>query len=380
MLKKFEVKNFKNFQDKIIIDFSKVGGYQFNPECITQDMIGKMLIYGKNATGKTNLGRAVIDIKKVLLPSMSPALDEDSTFLNADSTEEYAEFNYNFRFGKDEIQYCYRKKDANSLNYEKLHINGEEYFSAHIFDGGMVLSPSENLLNQNVNLDMYTEAYRQIDESRQIRVIPFLRWLVSNTTLPEDSAIMKLYDYVKGMHFITLKNRASRGLLHGVFKTLENNDNLKDFESFLNTMGVKCELELQRLPDDTIELYFRHRKKVNFLQTASSGTLALFDIYRMLKASEDITFMYLDEFDAFYHYEMSENIMTFLKKKYSDSQVVMTTHNTNLMTNQIMRPDCLFILSTQGRLTPLCNATKRELREGHNLEKLYKSGEFEKYE
>ena len=58
----------------------------------------------------------------------------------------------------------------------------------------------------------------------------------------------------------------------------------------------------------------------------------------------------------------------------------MTSHNTNLMTNRLMRPDCLFILSRSGSLTSLCNATPRELREGHNLEKMYISGEFEKYE
>ena len=58
----------------------------------------------------------------------------------------------------------------------------------------------------------------------------------------------------------------------------------------------------------------------------------------------------------------------------------MTTHNTNLMTNQLMRPDCVFILSRDGRITALCDATDRELREGHNLEKLYIGGEFEKYE
>ena len=40
-----------------------------------------------------------------------------------------------------------------------------------------------------------------------------------------------------------------------------------------------------------------------------------------------------------------------------------------------MRPDCYFIL-TEHRLTSLINATRRELREGHNLEKLYMSGEF----
>ena len=73
-------------------------------------------------------------------------------------------------------------------------------------------------------------------------------------------------------------------------------------------------------------------------------------------------------------------MIAFLKGKYPDSQIVMTTHNTNLMTNRIMRPDCLFILSAFGTLTPLCDATNRELREGHNLEKLYISGEFEAYE
>ena len=61
-------------------------------------------------------------------------------------------------------------------------------------------------------------------------------------------------------------------------------------------------------------------------------------------------------------------------------QMIMTSHNTNLMTNRLMRPDCMFILSRNGMLTALCNATTRELREGHNLEKMYIRWEFEKYE
>ena len=71
--------------------------------------------------------------------------------------------------------------------------------------------------------------------------------------------------------------------------------------------------------------------------------------------------VYFDEFDAFFHFELSEKIIQYIKEKYKDSLVIFTTHNTNLMSNKIMRPDTLFILSTSGKLTPLCKATDREL-------------------
>ena len=84
--------------------------------------------------------------------------------------------------------------------------------------------------------------------------------------------------------------------------------------------------------------------------------------------------MFLDEFDAFYHYELAETIVKLLKNM-PQFQTILTSHNTNLLSNRIMRPDCYFILSENG-LYSFANATKRELREGHNLEKLYMSGEF----
>ena len=84
--------------------------------------------------------------------------------------------------------------------------------------------------------------------------------------------------------------------------------------------------------------------------------------------------MFIDEFDAFYHYELAEVIVKLLERMPS-SQTILTSHNTNLLSNRIMRPDCYFILS-ENKLTSFANATRRELREGHNLEKLYMSGEF----
>ena len=127
-----------------------------------------------------------------------------------------------------------------------------------------------------------------------------------------------------------------------------------------------------------IKCVFSHKKLVPFYRTASSGMLALTSLYQKIVSNPSL--IYIDDFAAFYHYEMAEKLISFFKNKYPECQFIMTSHNTNLMINKIMRPDCLFILSSKGTLTALCDATERELREGHNLEKMYISGEFEKYE
>lgn len=89
---------------------------------------------------------------------------------------------------------------------------------------------------------------------------------------------------------------------------------------------------------------------------------------RVIVPAKEASLLFLDEYDAFYHYELSRNVFKYLRDNYPKTQIIFTTHNINLMTNKITRPDCLFILSLDGRLTSLNNATGRELRQGHNIE------------
>ena len=56
-------------------------------------------------------------------------------------------------------------------------------------------------------------------------------------------------------------------------------------------------------------------------------------------------------------------------------QVILTSHNTYLMQNKLTRPDCCYIMS-DNKITNLCNATDKEIREAHNLEKMYVNGVF----
>lgn len=384
MLRKFELKNYKNFKDNIVIDFGKVGGYHFGTDCITDNTISKVLIYGRNSTGKTNLGKALINIGITLYGYK--IMSEGGIFLNADSEEENALFVYTFKFGEDEVVYRYKRLSETELEEEELSINGMEIFSCYYKDNFSMTCDNVYLGIENTTLDRFIQTIGSEDDNEEYsgQQIPFLRWIIFNVAIKKDSLLLKLADYVKNMFMMTVGGGLGiriRRAYDRFFESLEDEEELKKFEEFLNFMGVECELVLKKLPDGQNELYFKHNKLIPFYENASSGTVALMNVYRrLIIAAKNTSLMYLDEFDAFYHYEMAENLVKYFKQMLPNCQIILTTHNTNLMTNRLMRPDCLFVLSRSGKLTALCDATTRELREGHNLEKMYISGEFEAYE
>ncbi|MBF4693527.1 AAA family ATPase [Fusibacter ferrireducens] len=383
MLKKFELRNYKNFEEPIIIDFGKVGGYQFNEDCISNQLISKMIIYGRNATGKTNLGVALRDIT-YNLSTVGFFRRQEGNYLNADSKEPFAEFIYTFRFGQDELIYKYRKISEVKIHDEELLLNDIRCFYYNFASKASSFENLKVLEADTIVIERFLSSMDTNEDDESVeQTLSFLRWLISNTALSANSILLKLDNYINRMAFVTVSNTMMPKIprMYDSFTNmLADKEALIDFEDFLNIMGIECNLALELLPEGQNQLYFKHNKLVPFFENASSGTLALTNLYRRFEMGKTASLMYLDEFDAFYHYEMAEKIIQFFKHKYPNCQIILTTHNTNLMTNRLMRPDCLFILSQQGNLTSLCDATARELREGHNLEKMYISGEFERYE
>jgi hypothetical protein len=386
MLEKFEVKNYKNFKDSIVIDFGNIGGYQFSAGCITNNVISKMLIYGRNATGKTNLGEAIMDIG-TNLSTLRMSRFNDKVFINADSNDDYAEFIYTFKFNNINVIYKYSKFSNMELRDEELIIDENRIFSCNFYTNDYNFDNLSYISAESVVIERYLDSIIENDNSEELdlveRALPFLRWLISNSALTTNSILLKLDDYVRRMSMLTVGSMVMyrpKRMYDNFFEILNDKNELKEFEEFLNLMGVECHLVLKKLPDGQNELYFKHKKLIPFYENASSGTLALLNLYRRFFVGKTRSMMYLDEFDAFYHFEMAENLLKYFIIKFPNCQIILTSHNTNLMSNRLLRPDCLFILSRSGELTSLSNATHRELREGHNLEKMYISGEFDKYE
>lgn len=385
MLKKFSVKNFKNFKNEIVLDFTKVGNYQFSTDCLSNGLISKMLIYGRNATGKTNFIRAISDIRNLILDI--PILDRGA-ILNADTDEKTIDFRYVYNIDNQEITYNYSRLPSGLLTIEELYLNKKRIFRCEFQMNHYDFSGLNLVSAKTLNSDVFLNSIYKTNGTHSVleNTVPFLRWIIANTVLENSNVLKKLFVQIALIVDVLDQGNSdkhNRVEIDAFFKRLESETELKRFNTFLNDMGVDCRLQLKKLPDGRNELYFVHDKNlVPFYATASSGTLAISNLYRSIFFESAIgpSFLLLDEFDAYYHYEMANNLVRYLKNHYRSTQVILTTHNTNLISNNLMRPDCLFILSRDGRLTPFNRATQRELREGHNLEKMYISGEFEKYE
>lgn len=384
MLVSVSIKNFRNFEDWFEFDLRTSKNYEFNPHTVDKGIVKHAMIYGRNGGGKSNLGLAILDVTCHLndIASNSSLDSLNSNYLNGNSDGDLAEFVYQFDFSGIEVKYSYGKSAVNTPVYEHLQVNGKTVINIDRRLSGMAtfeLGGTESLKN-----DLSSSP------------ISVLKYVNSNALLddsPECNGFKQLMGFVKGMVFFRTLNKRSEH--HGVeveakriSKEIIDAGKLDDFEHFLNDAGVECLLgKIGTVGDERIAFVF-DGKKIEFSQVASSGTLSLgiFYFWWLKLKKGELSFAYIDEFDAFYHHKLAKMIV----KKLSElpNQTVLTTHNTSIVSNDLLRPDCYFEVrgniafkdkglplaevKNKPGLYPFFSLVNKELRKAHNLEKIYK--------
>lgn len=366
MIKKISVKNYKSFKDEMVFDFSDFKDYQFNTTAIKNKLIKSAMIYGKNGVGKSNFGLALFDLTLHLIDKQRSDI-QLSNYLNGDSDEEYASFIYEFIIDTVLYKYEYKKLNSETLIYETLIVNDVKVFSYNFLShkgdfSGLKIINAENL---------------KIDESINMSV---LRYIAFNANIGDQNPIAKLMKFINNMVWFRTTTDGNQyiGLEKGVgslITSMIESGKVKEFEDYLRENGVNYKLESKKSPVGKDVLVAKYKfRDYDFIETASHGTRALLLYFYWIQRLNSASFVFIDEFDAFFHTFLAKDLFVAITQKI-DAQMLITTHNTDLMSNHILRPDCYFIL-TNGKITSLANCTERELREGHNLEKMFKGGEF----
>ena len=367
MLTKFSVKNYRGFVDRIEWDLSNPSSYTFNQNAIQNGIVRNGIIYGLNGSGKSNFGLSIFDIANHL----SHKWKKQDYYVNYASAYDHmspVEFEYSFKFGNDIIVYSYSKiaKDFKGvLVFEELLLNGKEL----IFKDAHSLRLAEEFLLTDAAIESIKTGANNIS---------IVNYLLGAVPLVKDHVLLRLRDFVENMLFFrSLDNREFIGFKEGgrnIEEYIINNGLIGDFERFLKeTSGQDFRFASPMSGDNVLYCIFGD-VRIPFALVASTGTLNLELQYYWLKEMVNASFVFIDEFDAFYHQELSYAICKRLFE--GENQLFLTTHDTFLLSNELLRPDCFFILS-KNKIDSLCNITDKELRLGHNLEKLYRGGTFD---
>ena len=365
MLLEFHVKNFKNFKDELILDLSRTNNYEFSEEAVQDGVVKTALIYGENASGKTNLGYAIFDLI-LHLTDKEKASEDYSPYANLEHRG-YVEFYYKFRFGEHILEYSYRKSPTLLLVKEDVEIDGKRviFFDYRANKGEVLLKGAENL-----NTDLAEKN------------ISFVKYIARNTVLDdndENNTFETFIDFVEHMlMFSSLAKNSYQGFTVGsenIGEGIIERGYVKEFQEFLASVGIKYELVAKEI-DGSKRLFCRFGKRdVSFFRIASRGTSSLALFYYWLIQMKEASFVFIDEFDAFYHDTLAEQVVRELLAM-EHTQALFTTHNTAIMTNDLLRPDC-YMQIVDGQIRSFADSTEKELRKAHNLRKMYQAGAFD---
>lgn len=365
MLKRFRVSNYRGFGNGITLDLGNPRDYTFNAEYITEGVVTNALVIGENASGKTNLIKAIHDVAtNHYTPGFrSIAPDDDTTFMHADSTEMLARFEYTFLLQGHTVIYEYAKGPDRVLTHERLTLDRKTVFdyensTGTLNDSSLDLVGAE-ALNWKFAAD-YASA---------------LSYLSSNAPVDRGGILDEIRLATSRISSIEQDGLGSSSTVTRCLRDIIRNGRVADLERFLGHFGIDERLRVHEDADGSKAIFCEYRRPVPFVSCMSSGTRTLVFLFYIYEMGAEGGLFLLDEFDAYCHFGVAEKLIRYFGS-VPNRQTISTTHNTSLTRNDVMRPDCIFKIG-DGYLAPLSELTSRELRIGNNIERLLRAGEFD---
>ena len=368
MLAKMYLTNFLTFKDKTEFDFTASKYTILGNTNVGENKILKgALLIGPNASGKSNAlkglsfliklikGEGTVFSKYRCLYTVNPVLTAE----------------YEFVFGQNTVNYVIAYDVKKKFLSENLKINNT-----------MVLD------RQGDNGELHTGETITIDGQLDGETL-FLRTASFNTgRFPQNKTLRALMDYLQNSYVIdgynleatygnTITKYAEEYGVEKVNKYLEeiNYDFTVEYGSECEGPGLKIELGGNKA-------VFLKRKSFpvpNMIANESQGNQVFADLIpRLISVIEHPGMLIIDEFGNSLHNLLAEKIIVSFMKNTELSQIFITSHHTNLISNSVFRPDQIDLVTFHDEAgSGVKRLSQFKPREAQNLEKMYLGGMFE---
>ena len=329
-----------------------------------QSFLKSKAIYGANASGKSNLVKAIVVFLNIIEKSVrdTKVLNMVDNFMLSTETEEEPTF-FQIVFWVDNIKYRYGfettdKEIMSEWLFGTPKIRELPYFvregkniiqidKTNFKEGHKVrnlLSDKENEIFRNNSLFLSTLASfgfsklskKLIDELTSIQVVNGLGY-------------SELYDYARD----ALSDEEKKKYILKLLKVADIGiEDIFEYDFPHDAIPKEADDEIKAALNES-KFLISARKKFDdnskqvgiepmiFQRHESEGTIKLFElsplIYRTFK---DKTVLFIDEFDARFHPLLTQKIVELFNSKENDgAQLIFTTHDTNLLNANLLRRD-----------------------------------------
>ncbi len=373
MIKEFSFGNYRSFKEiqSLNMTASKINELTENNIIVLnekQSLLKSKAIYGANASGKSNIVKALVSFIKIIKNSVKDekVLDLIENFkLSVDTDNEPSFFQLIFEINKIQFRYgfevtdkviksewlfgvpnerevCYFVRENNTINdISKLHFEeGHKLLSIYNDSEGENEVFRSNSLFLSAVAAMNGKLSKQISNAiSSITVLSGLQdkqlYNISGTNLRNEETKNKITDFLKiadvGINSLDIIEVANDELIKDapaeLIKKLEQGNKI----GLVISTHDKFNSDKEKIGEANLQ----------FLSSQSEGTLKMFEISSFLiQAIENGETLVIDEFDARLHPLISKKIVElFNSQGNSSAQLIFITHDTNLLSADLLRRD-----------------------------------------
>lgn len=369
MLTKMYLTNFLSFLERTEFDFT-ASKYTILSETnvADNDVLKGALMIGPNASGKSNALRGIEFLIKLIK-------EEGVTF-----EKYYCHFasdyiicvEYEFIFSEKKVLY--------SISYDIKR----KMLSEHLF-----IENKKVLTREGKHGELYIGEVPKVSEELDNETL-FLRSASFETgKFPEEPVLNELMNYLQNSYYIDGYNQVA-SLGKRVNKYAEDNgvDKLNEYlKKFNYDFSVEYGSESQgeglqiRLGTGQKSIFFKRNSfpVPNVFTKESQGNQVFADMLpQIINIIEKQGMLVIDEFGNSFHNKLAEKIIWFIMENSSHSQLFITSHDTNLISNAVFRPDQINLITfANSKGSQVKRVSIFKPREAQNLEKMYLGGMFE---